>query len=107
MLWRPFPVLFWLFKRMPRSYGSLLRETFKNYFLFYASNKLFRGYNSIVVHGYAVDSNANKELCEVWQIRGSFTAYRDGAAVLVRHLDKVSDYPLHRRVSFIEVSHLT
>jgi hypothetical protein len=53
---------------MPSSYGSLFSETFKNYFLLYAGNEAFCGDNRIVVNGYAVNSNANEELCEVRQV---------------------------------------
>ena len=67
LLRRPFPVLCWLLKRASFCVSSLLREAFKNYLLFYAGNVFFRGYDGVVVYGYAVDSGADEEFCEVGQ----------------------------------------
>jgi hypothetical protein len=60
---------------MPSGYGGLLCQALENYLLFYAGNKVLCGDNRVVVNGYAVDSNANKELGEVRQVGWAFAAY--------------------------------
>ena len=61
----------------------------------------------VVVYGYAVDSNSDKELCEVRQIRWAFTADAHCSAVFVGGFYEVSDDAFDCWVTFVKVPHLS